>query len=131
MAVDLYLAENGKTTYAIVIDPAAVAQPDADGNPRLSPTQHAANELASFLQQVTGAEFPILVTSELPRGKVLVVGRGKVQEMLAPDPKLDQLKPDGIVIETSGLNMIFAGDEPRGTLYAVYTFLEDVVGCRW
>ena len=29
MAVDLYLAENGKTTYAIVIDPAAVAQPDA------------------------------------------------------------------------------------------------------
>ena len=24
-----------------------------------------------------------------------------------------------------------AGDRPRGTLYAVYTFLEDMVGCRW
>ena len=27
--------------------------------------------------------------------------------------------------------MLFAGDRPRGTLYAVYSFLEDAVGCRW
>ena len=27
--------------------------------------------------------------------------------------------------------MFLAGDRPRGTLYAVYTFLEDMVGCRW
>jgi hypothetical protein len=130
-AVNLYLASGGKTTYAIVIDPAAVLPPDAEGKPQLSPTQHAANELAAFLKQVTGAEFRILVTDELPRGMVLAVGRGKVQQLLAPDLKLDQLKPDGIVIETAGLNLILAGDEPRGTLYAVYTFLEDVVGCRW
>jgi hypothetical protein len=26
---------------------------------------------------------------------------------------------------------VLAGDRPRGTLYAVYTFLEDTVGCRW
>ena len=130
-AVDLYLAAGGKTTYTIVIDPSAVLPPDAEGKPQESPTQHAANELASFLQQVTGADFRVLVTAELPRGTVLCVGRGKVQQLLAPDLKLDQLKPDGIVIETSGLNLIFAGDEPRGTLYAVYTFLEDVVGCHW
>ncbi len=130
-AVDLILAEGGKTTYAIVIDPSSVLPPDADGKARLSPTQHAANELAKFLNLVTGAEFRILVTAELPRGKVLCVGPGKVQQLLAPNLKLDQLKPDGIVIETSGLNLILAGDEPRGTLYAVYTFLEDVVGCRW
>jgi hypothetical protein len=130
-AEDLILAAGGKTTYAIVIDPSAVLPPDAEGNPRISPTQHAANELAAILQQVTGAQFNILVTAELPRGMVLVVGRGGVQQLLAPDLKLDELKPDGIVIETSGLNLILAGDEPRGTLYAVYTFLEDVVGCRW
>ncbi|MBU0610020.1 MAG: DUF4838 domain-containing protein [Armatimonadetes bacterium] len=130
-AADLILAEGGKTTYAIVLDPSSVLPADADGKPRVSPVQHAANELAAFLQQVTGAEFRILVTAELPRGKVLCVGPGKVQQLLAPNLKLDQLKPDGIVIETSGLNLILAGDEPRGTLYAVYTFLEDVVGCRW
>lgn len=130
-AVTLYLASGGKTTYAIVIDPSAVLPPDAEGKQQTSPTQHAANELASFLKQVTGAEFHILVTADLPRGPVLVVGRGGVQRLLAPDLKLDQLKPDGMVLETRGLNLILAGDEPRGTLYAVYTFLEDVVGCRW
>jgi len=130
-AAELTLAENGRTRYAIVIDPEAVGKAEAEGKPQLTPTQHAAQELAHFLQEVTGAEFPLLVTAEVPRGPVLVVGRGRVQQTLAPDLPLDNLKPDGIVIETRGLNLFLAGDEPRGTLYAVYTFLEDVVGCRW
>ena len=44
---------------------------------------------------------------------------------------LENLTPDGIVIESVGEHLFFAGDRPRGTLYAVYTFLEDAVGCRW
>ena len=38
---------------------------------------------------------------------------------------------EGIVIKTVGNDLILAGGRPRGTLYAVYTFLEDHVGCRW
>ena len=34
-------------------------------------------------------------------------------------------------MKTVGRNLVLAGRAPRGTLYAVYTFLEDVVGCRW
>jgi len=128
---DLRLAAGGKTDYAIVIDPSAVAEPQAEGRQAASPTQHAAKELASFLQQVTGAEFPVRVTREVPDGPLLVVGRGEVQRRLAPDLDLEGLHPDGIVIETRGPHLFFAGEEPRGTLYAVYTFLEDVVGCRW
>ena len=30
-----------------------------------------------------------------------------------------------------GEDLILAGGDPRGTLYAVYTFLQDEVGCRW
>jgi len=130
-AESLLLAEGGQTTYTIVIDPAVVSPRDAQGKRQVSPTQHAARELANFLEQVTGAKFRVLVTPDLPRGMVIAVGRGKVQQLLAPNLKLDQLKPDGIVMETVGLNLILAGDEPRGTLYAVYTFLEDVVGCHW
>ena len=44
---------------------------------------------------------------------------------------LEGLKPDGIVIETVSENLLLAGDRPRGTLYAVYSFLEDAVGCHW
>ena len=119
-AADLPLAAGGKTTYTIVLDPDATL-----------PEQHAAAELASFLKQVTGAEFPVKTTVISLSTPMLVVGPGRVQSRLAPDLKLDNLKPDGIVIESVGPNLIFAGDRPRGTMYAVYSFLEDTVGCRW
>ncbi|HDP89648.1 MAG TPA: DUF4838 domain-containing protein [Thioalkalivibrio sp.] len=35
------------------------------------------------------------------------------------------------MMRTVGDDLILGGDRPRGTLYAVFTFLEDVVGCRW
>src|SRR5439155_16220873 len=41
------------------------------------------------------------------------------------------LGTDGVVIKTISNNLILAGGEPRGTLYAVYTFLEEQVGCHW
>jgi len=69
--------------------------------------------------------------ASVPDGPVLIVGPGAAARELAPDLPYDDLSPDGLVIETVGSNLILAGDRPRGTLYAVYTFLEDVVGCRW
>ncbi|HJN18531.1 MAG TPA: DUF4838 domain-containing protein [Armatimonadota bacterium] len=117
---DLTLATGGQTDYRITIDPDATAA-----------EQHAAAELASLLQQVTGAEFPVDTVDALPEGKTIVVGPGPAAEALAPDVDFDALAPDGTVIRSSGENLLLAGDRPRGTLYAVYSFLEDEVGCRW
>jgi hypothetical protein len=119
-AAPLRLTAGGKTRYAIVVDPDATAA-----------EKHAADELAAFLKQVTGAEFPVKVTAELPSGPLLLVGPGHVASQVAPSVKLEGLQPDGIVIETVGGNLLLTGDRPRGTLYAVYSFLEDTVGCRW
>jgi len=117
---DLTLASGGKTAYTIIVDPdATVAE------------QHAAAELSSFLKQVTGADFPVTTTGAPLSTPMLLVGAGSAQGQVAANLKLDDLKPDGIVIETVGRNVIFAGDRPRGTLYAVYSFLEDTIGCRW
>lgn len=120
VAAPLRLAADGKTRYTIVVDPAAIAA-----------EKHAAAELAAFLKQVTGADFPVKITADTPAGPLLVVGPGRVARQVAPSLNLEGLKPDGIVIETAGENLLFAGDRPRGTLYAVYSFLEDTVGCRW
>jgi hypothetical protein len=131
-AGDLKLASGGKTGYVIVLDPAAVsAKKDAQGQPIVTPVQYAAHELADFLRQVTSADFPVVVTDAPQPGPMLVVGPGEVQRQLCPDLQLDRLHPDGIVIESRNGNLFLAGDEPRGTLYAVYTFLEDTVGCHW
>lgn len=114
------LASGGKTKYVIVVDPQATTS-----------EQHAAQELASFLQQVTGAEFPLVTTSETPKGPALIVGPGRVASQIAPQLKWESLKPDGIAIESVGDRIVLLGDRPRGTLYAVYSFLEDAIGCRW
>jgi len=93
------------------------------------PVRHAADELASFLNQVTGGTFK--VTDKPPAGAGrLLVGPGAARRA---DPQFttDGLGADGIVIRTVGGDLILAGGHPRGTLYAVYTFLGDPVGCRW
>src|SRR4051812_24695765 len=50
---------------------------------------------------------------------------------LAPDVDFADLGHDGILIRVAGNKLLLTGGRPRGTLYAIYTFLEDVVGCRW
>ncbi len=93
------------------------------------PVRHAASELADFLGQVSGAEFTISHTAGNSKPRLLV---GPTAARLAdPNFTTKGLGSDGMVLSSVGNDLILAGGEPRGTLYAVYTFLEDVVGCRW
>lgn len=119
-APTLTLAEDGKSAYEVLVArDATVAE------------KHAANEFVSFFQRVTGARLPVRNSTRLPRGPVVIVGPNEAIKAVAPDLSLDGLGADGFVIETRGPNLILAGGRSRGTLYAVYTFLEDTVGCRW
>jgi len=93
------------------------------------PERHAANELAGFLRQITAAEFEIKAPPAAGQSRLLV-GPGAAKSAMA-NFSTDGLGSDGIVIRTVGDDLILAGGRPRGTLYAVYTFLEEHVGCRW
>jgi hypothetical protein len=117
----LTLASGGKTDYVIALP----AEPD-------EPVRTAARELQDHLRRVTGATLPIVSEDEIsPQAAQIIVGPAKRLKQLAPQLDLNALGHDGIVIRTVGGQLILAGRPPRGTLYAVYTFLEDVVGCRW
>jgi hypothetical protein len=89
----------------------------------------AAGELALFLHIVTGGRFPVVDGAGQPGGRLLV-GPGAAKEA-APDIAGPGLAPEEIVVRTVGDDIVLAGGSPRATLYAVYSFLEDVVGCRW
>ncbi|MBQ2682866.1 MAG: DUF4838 domain-containing protein [Thermoguttaceae bacterium] len=127
-AEKLTLCTDGATDYTIVL-------PD-------SPTEvqkTAANELASFLNRVTGADFPILSEGMIEeqardKAKLLVIGPGELSKKLlacvGAEPE-ETIGYDGIIIEPVGRSVVFSGHPKRGTLYAVYTFLEDTVGIRW
>jgi len=93
------------------------------------PEQHAAQELATFLGAITGAKFE-LAAKEKPETSCLFVGPQAAQTAGQP-PLTAGLDTEGIVIRTVGDDLFLAGGRPRGTLYAVYTFLEDQLGCRW
>ncbi|MBQ1456768.1 MAG: DUF4838 domain-containing protein, partial [Thermoguttaceae bacterium] len=95
----------------------------------------AAEELASFLNQVTGAEFPIIGESAADQqGVNLVIGPSALSKKLlastGAEPE-ETLAPDGIILQSAGNSIVLSGHPQRGPLYAVYTFLEDVVGIRW
>jgi len=114
----LKLAVRGRASARIVVAQSATET-----------ERFAAEELALFLRIVTGAGFPIVEADARPGGRLLV-GLAAAREA-APDLPSAGLAPEEIVVRTVGGDLVLAGGSPRGTLYAVYTFLEDVVGCRW
>ena len=112
------IAQNGAAKVLIIV---------AEDAPE--PERHAATELADFLRQITGATFEISHTFDDDKSCLLVGPEaGKLAD---PDLSTEGLGADDIVIRTIGDDLILAGGYPRGTLYAVYTFLEENLGCRW
>lgn len=117
-ATRLILAEDGSARAVVVVAPKATA-----------PEKHAASELAAFLGQVTGAAFEV-VDEPAPGRACLFVGPDATA-WAEPEVRPDGLGGEEIVVRSVDNGMVLTGGRPRGTLYAVYTFLEDVVGCRW
>lgn len=89
----------------------------------------AVKELADHLEKVIGQRPPIV---DAPgEGVNILVGRSPEIERLVHDVNFDELGTEGIVMRTVGKNLVLTGGRPRGVLFAVYTFLQDVVGVRW
>jgi len=98
------------------------------------PEKNAASELAAYLEKATGAEFVIVTPAQAAKNPTIAVGPGAAKA-IAPKLVLDKTKlgDDGIVMKTVSRNLMLTGAEgsKRGTLYAVYEFLEREVGVRW
>ena len=120
-AADLTLVHEGQSNYVIVVVEGAV-----------SPERTAAKELQNHLLAVTGVLLPIVEQTEVPDGTLQIVV-GPDERLRQAEPPLDMaaLGADGIILRTEGQTHYLAGGRPRGTLNAVFTFLEEVVGCRW
>ena len=114
----LTLAAGNATDYRIVV-PASASEVETT----------AAGILADTLGQITGASFPIVTDAEAPADKEIAVGVTN-RETGAPIDRAGW-DEDAVRILTDGQRLFLTGGEKRGALYAVYTFLEDQLGCRW
>ena len=118
-AVPLVLADNARTDYSIVISVDA------------SPSEvRAGNELHYFLNEITGARFPVVTDARRLGGKLILLGKNRYSDRLRPGVPYDKLGAEGFTLRTTGANVVIAGARERGTMYGVYTFLEKL-GCRW
>jgi hypothetical protein len=115
------LARGGRTSYVIAVAGDAIPA-----------EAKAARELTEYLRQITGATFAVrpeaMVRARAPQ---ILVGAGARVKQLLPRQDWSALGADGIVLNTVGRKLVLAGGRPRGTLYAVYQFLEEQAGVRW
>ena len=107
-AADIVLTEEGNTAYHIATT--------TEGSEL---AKHAADELATYLQRVTGGHFAI--TTANASGPAL-----RLETKASGD-----LGAEGFRIRSEGRDIRIIGGTPRGLLYGVYTFLEDYAGVRW
>jgi len=91
---------------------------------------NAAAQLAGYLQKVTGAEFKQVLESEVPPGAAAIY-IGQTKYAAAQGIDYAKLDVEEWVIKTVGQNLIISGGRTRGTIYAVFEFLEKQVGIHW
>jgi len=114
----LTLAENGVSGYRIV---------RGENAHRVEIT--AAGELQEYFARITGVTLPVVTDSEAPTAQEIIVGKtNRVADILVNRAALGD---DGFRIAVCGQSLLIAGGENRGTLFGVYAFLEDYLGCRW
>lgn len=102
--------------------------------------QIAAEELQEHLRIMSGATLPIVKENELPevRPEVLIlIGQSNLTAKVH-GVVTKTLEPETFVVKTSANALILAGEDGggkkdgrTGTLWAVYDFLQDQLGCRW
>jgi hypothetical protein len=118
-AGELELAAQGKPLCTIVI---AGAADEAE--------RHAADELARFLGEISGAHFEVKALTQAGSGPRILVGREAVGVLIRAD-EYAALGDEGYLVRTQGSTIAISGAKPRGTLYGVYALLEEHLHCRW
>lgn len=115
----MYIAEDGESDYYIVT---------ADNHDECIDT--AALELQTYIEKICGAKLETVNESQLPAGvPAIALGETSISENNGFD--YSAISEDGFLLDTEGEHFIIRGEDDRGTLFGVYTFLEEYLGVRW
>src|SRR5262249_47470872 len=88
-------------------------------------------ELQRYVEKISGAKLPIATDAERATRNEILLGDNAHARKLTPKTELAQLGSEGFTLRTDGNRLIIVGGKPRGTLYGVYTLLEEKFGVRW
>ena len=118
---ELHLVKDGTTAFKIVLSDSP--QPVE---------QTAAKELKTYLDAMTKINWIIASEKEVPKSAPqILIGNSLRAKQFFPEIDPEQIPYDGIEIHLKKNKLLLTGHSQRGTLYAVNTFLEDILGVRW
>jgi len=110
---DIVIIQKGTSTYNIVLPNGA------DIN-----EIKAAEEMQYYLKMISGVEVPILKKEMSVTGPRIFIGN--FGNMIVRD-----IKPEEIIFKVQNDDIYIFGGNSKSTLYAVYTFIENILGCRF
>ncbi len=110
---DIVIILEGSTTYSIVLPNGA------DSN-----EIKAAEELQYYLKKISGVQIPIMEKEMAATNTNIFIGN--FEDMMVQD-----IKPEEILFKVQDDDIYIFGGNSKSTLYAVYTFIENNLGCRF
>ena len=113
------IVSHGKSDYCVVI-PQHATQVD----------RKAADELTRYIHRMSDVVLPIVEDTAREHQWEFHIGRTSRALRLLSDLDASTLQGDGFTIRTVGDRILILGGTRKGTLYGVYTLLEDYLGCR-
>jgi len=112
------IIENSESQFKIYVSESAIPS-----------EKYAAGELQKYLKEITGLKLPIVNTYD-SKTKLIFVGFKDIPKELLAELKKEEFGNEEFIIRPLDGNLLIAGGEPRGTLYGVIDFLNNL-GCRW
>lgn len=90
--------------------------------------KYAAEELSAYLTKMSC--YPVIISSQKDEDKTnIFIGKAACEtEGFSPD---GDITDDGFMIVSQNNKIYITGSHVRGTLYGVYEFLEEYLGCRF
>ena len=105
--------------WDIVVDEDAIAS-----------EMYAAEEFQEFFSQASGVKLPVVRKID-GLDRHVFIGPSQAMRLSNVGFSIDDFGEEDLRIVVRGGNVAIAGGRPRGTLYGVYTFLEDYLGVRF
>jgi len=114
------LLENKQTDWRVVIP--------CDPEPAV---RNAAQEFVGFFSAMTGVTLTVVSESASARPHEILIGTTRRDFAAKTEFDAAGLGTEGYFYAIEEDTIFIGGKGQRGTLYGVYTFLEDELGCRW
>ncbi len=119
-SAELVLAVDGRAQYKIVIPQEASSQ-----------ERKAADDLAYWLKEITGSEFPVTAEPVSLGERAISIGATELFDLAKLRIDRRALGDEGYAIAVRGAHLFLMGGRTRGQINAVHALLEEDIGYRW